>query len=297
LLKDGVATKLSIADGIYRESWFELNAEKVGGKAQDTLLVVEGQSTDGVQIRGSEVSGFEPANWTLIDKARNIYRIEWTKTELSPVPKEAWSSAIQAISRHRVMVFVNGVMLKPVQLEQYRHEKTREEKDEREHGGISTRRTIVDTYTGFTGLDAMTPGTIAVNTLGPGENTFGQHPHDRRDRAGNHGSTADLRQVLAEQHPLLQRLADEPTTSRQQCLLECGDGENLRQRQGARRKDQLQIARPVAVGDRPGRRQRLAKTRRQLPASGQGRRGGRGHTSSSAPGRIRHVDTGQNCWR
>ncbi len=177
LVRDGVPTKLYLADGIYRQSWFELRAAKVGGKAAETLLVVEGQSTDGVRIRGSEMAGFQPDNWALVDKARNIYRLDWTKSELAPVPENAWSPAIQAISRHRVMVFVNGAWLKPVQLEQYTHEKTREEKYEREHGGISTRRTIVDTYTGFTGLDAMPVGSVAVNTLGPGENAFDKHPH------------------------------------------------------------------------------------------------------------------------
>ncbi len=178
LIREGIPTRVRLADGVYRgESWFELDAEKLGGQAKDTLLVVEGESREGVQVRGSHVEGFQPGEWELVDKQRNIYRLPWTHTELDPVPVDTWSPAIEPISRHRVMVFINGAWLKPVQLEQYRHEK-KQEKYEREHGGISTRRWVTDTYTGFAGLDAMQPGTLAVNTLSPGENEFDNHPHE-----------------------------------------------------------------------------------------------------------------------
>lgn len=177
LIRDGVPTRIFLSNGTYRQSWFPLDAEKIGGKAQETLLVIEGESQDGVRILGSTTEGVQPDQWKLVDKERNVYRLDWTRTELKPVPTESWNPAIAPISRHRVMVFVNGVWLKPVQLEQYRHEK-KEEKYEREHGGISTRRSVTDIYTGFAGLDSMEPGTLAVNTLGPGENNFDEHPHD-----------------------------------------------------------------------------------------------------------------------
>ncbi len=177
LIRDGVPTRVLLADGDYRESWFALDGEQLGGKAKETLLVIEGASREGVRILGSRTIGFEPENWERVDAARNIYRLPWTHTELPAVPRDAWNPAIDPISRHRVMVFVNGGWLRPVQLEQYRHEK-KEEKYEREHGGISTRRWVTDIYTGFAGLDKLEPGTMAVNTLSPGENEFDQHPHD-----------------------------------------------------------------------------------------------------------------------
>lgn len=177
LIYEGSPTRVFIRDGEYREHYLSIDAKKLGGKATETLLVIEGESRDGVRIKGSGTEEFQPEKWELIDADRNIYRIDWTKTDLRPVPAEAWSPAMNAISRHYVTVFVNGGWLKPVQLELFEQEKLKEEKYEREHGGISTRRQVVDHFRGYAGLDAMEPGTLAVNTLGPGELGFDNNPH------------------------------------------------------------------------------------------------------------------------
>ncbi len=178
LLKAGTPVKVLIRDGVYHEGNLGFDAQAMGGKAPDTLLVIEGEAPGKVFLRGSETEGFEPATWTLVDPVKKIYRHDWKWNGMPPVDPDAYSPPTHAISRRREMVFINGIWLRQILLEQYDHE-VKIERVPKPGTPWGRKRTIVtDTYVGYRDpVQTLQPGQFGVADLGPGEKDYNGHPH------------------------------------------------------------------------------------------------------------------------
>jgi hypothetical protein len=67
LLREGVATRIRLQPGVYREGEFELDANKLGGKAADTLFVIEAATPGSAIISGSDL--YAPNTWKAVRDA------------------------------------------------------------------------------------------------------------------------------------------------------------------------------------------------------------------------------------
>ncbi len=107
-LGEGVATKISISPGIYREYALTINQSGSANLFLNTELVIEGTTKNEVIISGSELWN---DNWT--NHSANIYKHPWT---LSIEPDKPWGEKgpTQEIAQRREMVFVDGYWMEQV---------------------------------------------------------------------------------------------------------------------------------------------------------------------------------------
>ncbi|MDA3960016.1 MAG: right-handed parallel beta-helix repeat-containing protein [Planctomycetota bacterium] len=118
LLKDGVPTKISIAAGLYREGEWVIRGDDIGGKAKQTLLVIEGAAPGAVTITGTDqfsdwrkVSGADGAVW---------YEHDWPHDfGFNP---GGWKqhNPKQPYEHRSELMFVDGVPQRQVLMELYR---------------------------------------------------------------------------------------------------------------------------------------------------------------------------------
>ncbi len=138
-LREGVATKLLIADGLYRTRMPAMNFEQVGGEAVKTLLVIEGQSPDGVVFTGADV--FATESFKPVTKNGKVVYYE------APWPHKfglrGWNNGPHDLKTdigHRSELLIyNGTVLRPVSLENYKVilSKQRGEKAQYDYQGLA----------------------------------------------------------------------------------------------------------------------------------------------------------------
>jgi len=174
LLAKGTPTRISLAEGVYREDGLQLDGEKVGGKAVDTTLVIEGAAKQKVIFSGADVAGWEPKTWTLVDAKKKIYKHAWT---YNWGPSDAmYYKPDNTLAQRREMLFLNGRTLKQKLVENIVYKP----------GGWAPR---VDdagmraagnwSNEGYLGPTVLQPGEFGVAELGPGETiqNYGYEKH------------------------------------------------------------------------------------------------------------------------
>ena len=112
----GVATKLVIKNGIYRDA-FNDGITFFDGIGKTTLLVIEGESADNVIISGSDV--FDASEWTVYDAANNIYETPWPYNFGFQTVNFGSFGPQNAYSHRSEMMFVNGQPLKQQLIERH----------------------------------------------------------------------------------------------------------------------------------------------------------------------------------
>jgi hypothetical protein len=150
-LREGVPTKLIVGNGLYREGEITIDGGAMGGKARETLFVVEGAQKGKATISGSVE--YSPASWKAVKDANGkikYYERDW------PYQWGNWGgnwgewNPTDVRSHRREIVFFNGEALKQELLETYTF-KTEAKSAEGVH-----------TYTGFRQPDVLKPGSFGV---------------------------------------------------------------------------------------------------------------------------------------
>jgi hypothetical protein len=121
-IKDGVPTKVLVHPGIYREGNFELNAQKIGGKSADTLLVIEAARPGTAILSGSDV--FAPNTWRPVKDATGkvvLYEHDWPHDFGFRPGGWLRHNPKLTIEHRQELAFINGQPLKQVELEIYKH--------------------------------------------------------------------------------------------------------------------------------------------------------------------------------
>jgi len=114
-LQQGRATKIAIANGIYREGGIAINGTQIGGSAKTTLLIIEGAEKGKVIISGSTSAGWGASTWKLNSTDSLIYEHAWPYTwGQSGMPKGENSTWYGEFMRRREMLVYNGILLKQV---------------------------------------------------------------------------------------------------------------------------------------------------------------------------------------
>ncbi len=147
-LREGVPTKISIAAGVYREGGFSIDGEAIGGRARETLLVIEGEGDRTI------ISGADPITsaWRPVDGVPGVYQTEW-KHSFGNRPTPMGNHNPRHVLGHRVeQLFVNGVPMRQVLIETYDYTMGKE------WGQVGTH-----SYRGNLGPSALTePGTFGI---------------------------------------------------------------------------------------------------------------------------------------
>ncbi len=111
-LTAGIATKVIVHPGVYREGPISLQCGK--GKAQDTLLIIEGTDAASCILSGSDI--YPASEWT--ELGNGLYAAHWphdwghfTYNWGPPKP----------LGHRREMVFVDGELFTHVELEHYKY--------------------------------------------------------------------------------------------------------------------------------------------------------------------------------
>lgn len=171
-LKKGEGTKILIHPGIYREGEFVLDGRKLGAKAKDTLLVIEGAEQGQVILSGSDI--WKPDTWKPIKDATGkllYYEHDWSYDFGNHGGAFGKHGPKQLISHRSEMVFLDGQPLKQVLLEKYNY-------------------TWPDSFSGrgnheYIGFDkpkdALKPGTFGVAELDENDNKIYVRPENGVD--------------------------------------------------------------------------------------------------------------------
>jgi hypothetical protein len=175
LIAQGVATRIVLAPGVYREGGWQLDGEKVGGKAVDTPLIIAGAEPGRVIFSGADTAGWEPKTWVLVDAAKKIYKHNWTHNW---GPSDAmYYKPDNTLAQRREMLFVNGQRLSQKLIENVVYKPggwTPKVDDEGMRGAGNWSNE------GYLGPDVLQPGEFGVAELGPGETiqNFGYNGHN-----------------------------------------------------------------------------------------------------------------------
>ncbi|HLL88894.1 MAG TPA: hypothetical protein VK324_06300 [Tepidisphaeraceae bacterium] len=121
-LKDGVPTRVSIRPGTYREGEFTIDANQIGGKAAETLLIIEAKKPGSVIISGADA--YPLASWKPVKNAAGkivCYEHEWTYDFGFNPGGWAQFNPKLPYEHRREMMFVDGQPLRQVMLERYKY--------------------------------------------------------------------------------------------------------------------------------------------------------------------------------
>lgn len=155
-LRAGQSTKISLHPGTYREGGRQqitLNGNTIGGKAVETLLVIEGTEPGKVTLSGSDL--YAPETWTPIRSPEGdilYYTHDWPHSfALDPSPYG--SAAPRGVRAHHLeMLYCNGKLMSQQLVELYTFEVKR-----------GSSGTGTHTYVGFSDpAEVLTPGSFAV---------------------------------------------------------------------------------------------------------------------------------------
>ena len=115
-LKKGEGTKITIYPGVYREGELVIDGKKLGSKAKDALLVIEGTKKGQVIISGSEV--WQPNTWQIVKQGNvSYYQHDWSYDFGNNGGGWGKHGPKKVIAHRSEMVFVNGQPLKQVSVD------------------------------------------------------------------------------------------------------------------------------------------------------------------------------------
>jgi len=177
-LERGRGVRIRLEPGVYRPTaTLDFDGDEKGEAFQNALLIIESAEGGPAVISGSTENGFEPETWELIDADRRIYRHDWDKSW--PMVDKGYYSLPQVEMHQRELLALDGMPLFRSQFEaiEYVDGKGRvyDEvgnmvgRNETDRGGYYPK--------GFFGLEAIAPGTFAVNRHGPEDEGFEGHPY------------------------------------------------------------------------------------------------------------------------
>jgi hypothetical protein len=174
-LSEGRGVRLALSPGVHRvQQMLNLDGED-DPALRDAVLVIEGIGDEPAVIAGSVASSAE--DWELIDADRGIYRWDWPHDW--GMHDDGYYSVPHVELHRREMLWLDGRPLRMVMTEGYRYTDRRGRVYNdvglliEENVGTGRGRE----YVGWRGLDVMEPGTFAVNTHGPGDAGYDDHPH------------------------------------------------------------------------------------------------------------------------
>ena len=160
LLQEGKGVTVALAPGVYREGDLAVRAHNWEGRGKIAPLVITGMGKPGqVVVTGADewLDGWKP-----VQGHPGVFRHDWPY-QWGMAPNQWWDRfgfSLSPLTCRREAVWVNGRLMRQVLLETY----TWSDPDDnlRKSPGRDDDQPGEWTYAGFTGLQALEPGTFGV---------------------------------------------------------------------------------------------------------------------------------------